>query len=53
VLAGLEKDADCRDVVEVLLKEIPEFQRVSVKDFWVRRLVDRWGWSRKDGGFVV
>ena len=36
VLAGLEKDADCRDVVEGLLKEIPEFRRVDVEDFWLR-----------------
>jgi hypothetical protein len=32
VLAGLEKDVDCRDVVEMLLREIPEFPRVNVED---------------------
>jgi hypothetical protein len=33
VLAALEKDCDCKDVVELLMKEMRVFRRVDVEDF--------------------
>jgi hypothetical protein len=41
VLAALDKDVACMEVVEMLLREIPEFRRVDVKMF-CRRLGQRW-----------
>jgi serine/threonine protein kinase len=41
VLAALDKDVACMEVVEMLLREIPEFRRVDVKMF-CRRLGQGW-----------
>jgi hypothetical protein len=36
VLAALEKECDCRGVVELLMKEMSGSRRVDVGDFWGR-----------------
>ncbi|KAI4610444.1 hypothetical protein J4E80_008208 [Alternaria sp. BMP 0032] len=46
VLAALDKDFRCRDVVELLLREMPEYRRVDVNSF-CRRLGQGWPAAEK------
>jgi len=46
VLAALDKDFRCRDVVKLLLREVPEYRRVDVNSF-CRRLGQGWPAAEK------